>query len=99
MNLTPSQEKLRNQIVENVFKPIDEVTKWLESFEMIVTTTDELTTVKSPLHNATTGFHWDSLDYFTRGHELNFCFFAGVLYLPTTKLIEQKWKELNKKKK
>ena len=99
MNLTSSQEKLKNQIVEYVFKPLNEVEQWLKSFGFDVTTTDQQTTVKSPFHNATCGFHWDSIDYYTRGHQLNFCFFAGAIYLPTTNLIEQKWKELNKRKK
>jgi hypothetical protein len=39
------------------------------------------------------GFDWETLDVFTRGHQLQFLLFGGRMFLDLKSTIEQKYKE------
>jgi hypothetical protein len=88
-------ETLENRLVELVFSDWKTVKSFLVKQGIKITETEDTQVCENPnFPNFRVGFDWETLDYFTRGHQLQFIFFRGLHFFELVRLIEKKYKEL-----
>jgi hypothetical protein len=84
-----------DKLVELCFSDWQMVKTWLQKQEIEIEETDTIV-CKNPKHGITVGFDWDTLDLFTRGHQLQFLLFGGRHFLELSTLIEKRYRERKK---
>ncbi|GEM_PF-6218355 len=75
------------------FSDFPTVKKWLKNQGITLIETEFTCICKNPNHNITVGFDWESLDYYTRGTQLQMVLFGGYHFFDLTSSIQSNYKQ------
>lgn len=89
------RNQIMDKLVELCFSDWQTVKEWLLKQEIEIVESDTIV-CKNPNHGITVGFDWDTLDLFTRGHQLQFLLFGGMCFLELSTLIEKRYRKRKK---
>jgi hypothetical protein len=86
-----------DRLVDLVFSEWKDVKIFLETQQ--VTIEDQGTTYVcfNSNHNITVGFNWETLDIYTRGHQLQFILFGGRHFIELNTAISNRYQQLKKR--
>jgi hypothetical protein len=86
---------MKQTLVDLIFSDWDVVKTFLLKHQIQIETINGVTRCQSPNHTITSGFNWDTLDIYTRGHQLQFLLFGGRQFLELNTMIEIEYRKRN----
>jgi hypothetical protein len=89
---------IEERLAELCFSDWKVVKKWLLRQDISIEEVDGVIRCHNPNHNIVVGFDWGSLDYFTRGYQLQFILFGGKHFFELSPFIEKLYKTKKKNK-